>query len=168
MLARFSGGLAPCPQSEKACAPWHALKAAMAGVDDRLTLLTRVNDALNQLEYWSDSRVWAAGDYWATPAEFLKRGAGDCEDYAIAKFFLLRELGVPDADMRIAVVRDVARNLTHAVLVVQTEAGPFILDNVVEELLPAARAPQYRTLLSLNQTSVWLYLPAQGSSAAGG
>ena len=40
-------------------------------------------------------------DYWATPVESLRKGEADCEDYAIAKYFTLRQLGVADDKLRI-------------------------------------------------------------------
>ena len=167
VLAQIAPGTTACPAGQRHCEDWQALKMQLASVSDRLTLLKQVNDAVNRLQYVSDSQQWALKDYWATPVEFFARRAGDCEDYAISKYFLLGELGVPVQAMRIAIVHDTARNLTHAVLVVQTDRGPMMLDNVIEEVLPAAAVPQYRTLLALNQGSMSTYLATSGSSAAG-
>ena len=61
-----------------------------------LNKLKNVNDFFNQITYKSDLSVWGTKDYWATPFEFMGIGAGDCEDYAIAKYFSLIKLGVPD------------------------------------------------------------------------
>jgi predicted transglutaminase-like cysteine proteinase len=166
VLSTIAESRDPCPAGIKACASWHSLKRQLAGQGDRLSLLKRVNDALNRMEYFEDSRLWSLNDYWATPAEFLARRAGDCEDYAIAKYFLLLELGVPAAEMRIAIVRDVARRLTHAVLVVRTEHGPMLLDNVIEEVVPTGRAPQYRTLLALTGSEMSVYIDRTATAAA--
>jgi predicted transglutaminase-like cysteine proteinase len=167
VLTQITPGATACPAGQRQCDDWHTLKALLASATDRMTLLTQVNDAVNRLQYLSDSQQWALKDYWATPAEFFARRAGDCEDYAISKYFLLSELGVPVEAMRIAIVHDTARNLTHAVLVVQTDRGPMMLDNVIEEVMPAAAVPQYRTLLALNQGTMSTYLATSGSSAAG-
>ena len=82
-----------------------------------------VNRKLNKVRYRSDASNWGASDHWATPIEFIERG-GDCEDYAIAKYRILRELGVSASDMQIAITRD------HAVLIVDTAGGPVVLDNL--------------------------------------
>ena len=58
--------------------------------------LAGVNDFFNQLRFVDDIDIWHVEDYWATPFEFLGVGAGDCEDFAMAKYLTLRELGVPD------------------------------------------------------------------------
>src|SRR5690606_37404712 len=114
VLERTGEGGEACPAEAPACARWGDLKSNLSGETDPLALLAGVNTALNAQSYHSDNGLWGAGDYWATPAEFLGRG-GDCEDYAIAKYFLLRELGVPAETMRIAVVEDVLQQLMHAV-----------------------------------------------------
>lgn len=58
--------------------------------------LTRVNNFFNQLNFVNDDQLWGKNDYWATPLEFLGSNAGDCEDFTIAKYFSLLELGVSD------------------------------------------------------------------------
>ncbi|MGB2065030.1 MAG: transglutaminase-like cysteine peptidase, partial [Marinomonas gallaica] len=58
--------------------------------------LQNVNIFFNMLQFVSDQQHWGKNDYWATPIEFLATGGGDCEDFTIAKYFALRELGVPD------------------------------------------------------------------------
>ena len=67
--------------------------------------LKSVNDFFNKIKYMSDKKVWKKKDYWASPFEFLGVGAGDCEDYAIAKYFALRALGVPDKKLKITYVK---------------------------------------------------------------
>ena len=57
--------------------------------------LVMVNSFFNKFQYKQDSKLYASSDYWATKKEFLMRGFGDCEDYAIAKYAALVELGVP-------------------------------------------------------------------------
>lgn len=63
----------------------------------------RVNQFFNsRIRFVDDMTVLGQEDYWATPVEALrKKGAGDCEDYALAKYFTLRELGVPASQLRI-------------------------------------------------------------------
>lgn len=85
-------------------------------------LLDWVNKEVNRGRYVSDSRNWNDPDFWATPMEFMERG-GDCEDYAITKYFLLAEAGLRPERMEIAITKD------HAVLIVATRQGPVVLDN---------------------------------------
>jgi predicted transglutaminase-like cysteine proteinase len=64
-----------------------------------------VNTAVNQDIFF----VWDQGNYsteerFATPAETLRERRGDCEDYAIMKYFLLRQLDVPADNLLLAVV----------------------------------------------------------------
>ena len=59
--------------------------------------------------------------------EFFK--VGDCEDFAIAKYFALRDLGFPASQMRIVVLKDTLRNLDHAVTAVYLDGDAWILDN---------------------------------------
>ena len=78
-----------------------ALQQMMAALIRHRTTLTKlkaVNDFFNQrLAYMEDIDNWGVQDYWASPLESLGKGAGDCEDYAIGKYFTLTSLGVPHA-----------------------------------------------------------------------
>lgn len=71
---------------------------------------------------------WSRGDYWETPTELLTVG-GDCEDFAIAKYLLLRALGVPASSMRVLMIRGSAGAEGHAVLLVESVSGVVVLDN---------------------------------------
>ena len=97
------------------------------------------------------------GSYWAIPAEFLKK-SGDCEDYAIVKYFTLKELGIPAENMRIVVVRDTLRNLAHAVLAVYLNGDAYILDNLSNTVLSHSRIRQYSPQYSVNESGRWAHL----------
>ena len=118
--------------------------------------LELVNAYVNhQIKYTSDEIAFGAVDYWASPAESLK-GQGDCEDYAIAKYASLRELGYADADLRIVIVNDTHKMLGHAVLSVKTADGTMILDN--QNALPRhdSDLAYYAPVYSLNASGHWL------------
>lgn len=115
-----------------------------------------VNDLVNRVRYISDSRNWGQSDYWATPTEFFTRG-GDCEDFAIAKYASLRALGVPDAQMRLAVVKDLQKNIPHAILIVYTESGPMVLDNQIKTMRRADSIRHYKPIFSINRSAWWLH-----------
>jgi predicted transglutaminase-like cysteine proteinase len=129
--------------------------ARLAGVDR----LRRVNEAVNVLPYREDASNYGATDYWATLPEFVARG-GDCEDYAIAKYMLLKRAGVPADAMRIAVVRDLALGVSHAVLAVEEGGVSYILDNQSGEVLPDRDVARYQPVYSINERGWWLHMPA--------
>lgn len=85
-----------------------------------LALLRRVNDFFNRIPYETDQEHWGMVDYWATPVEMLASNGGDCEDYAIAKYLSLKELGIPVERMRIAYVRALRLGENHMVLTRQS------------------------------------------------
>ena len=69
---------------------------------DKLTL---VNDFWNRSVMSGGLRDLGPADYWATPLESLGKGAGDCEDYVIGKYFSLLAMGVPANKLRFIYVR---------------------------------------------------------------
>lgn len=83
---------------------------------DEQDKLKLVNDFFNLVPYYTDMEHWGVEDYWATPFEKLTTFGGDCEDYSIAKYFTLRELGVDDGKMRITYVKALDWDQAHMVL----------------------------------------------------
>ena len=116
-----------------------------------------VNFFVNQVRYREDSDVWGAHDYWATPREFFGQG-GDCEDYAIAKYVALRALGVPAARLFVLVVKDQLVGSMHAVLVVDSEDGPLVLDNRSDLIVPWRDFVHYKPIYWVNEEAGWLVL----------
>lgn len=99
-----------------------------------------VNRFFNRFERRSDTRLWGREDHWATPAEFLRRGAGDCEDFAIAKYFALRAMGVDARDLALLYVHDRHRRAPHMVLLVSHPGvGAVVLDDRHSRALPVSR-----------------------------
>jgi predicted transglutaminase-like cysteine proteinase len=118
-----------------------------------------VNDYINSRHYVEDSVNYHKSDYWATPIEFLTRG-GDCEDYAIAKYASLRALGFSADDMRIAIVQDKIKNVPHAILIVYTTRGAFVLDNQDQRTRNEEVVSRYRPIFSINSDNWWLHKAA--------
>ncbi|WP_302413411.1 transglutaminase-like cysteine peptidase [uncultured Desulfovibrio sp.] len=135
---------------------WAQFRAGAAGKKG-VSLLRYVNAFWNAWPYREDRDVWGREDYWAIPQEFLRR-SGDCEDYAIIKYFTLKELGLSPKTMRIVVVRDTVRNLGHAVLAVYMDGTVYILDNLSNAILPHDRLRQYRPQYSVNEQGRWAHL----------
>ncbi len=127
-------------------------------------LLDRVNRTVNAaMTYKSDRAVWGVDDYWATPVEMAQQGAGDCEDFAIAKYWALRSLGLLDEQMQLVVLQDTRRQLFHAVLVVHTASGAYVLDNVSNRLLADTAYPQYQPIMSFAGSKNYIHGFASGS-----
>lgn len=124
---------------------------------DTLEKLRKVNTYWNQNPYREDQEVWGKPDYWAIPAQFIDK-SGDCEDYAIAKYFTLKELGIDPASMRIVVLRDNIRNLAHAVLAVYYNNDIYILDNVTNIVLSHKRIRNYQPQFSVNELGRWTHI----------
>lgn len=125
--------------------------------------LKAVNRFFNlQLRYREDIDIWGQLDYWATPVESLQRGAGDCEDYAIAKYFTLRQLGVPVDKLRITYVKALQLNQAHMVLTYYPHPGamPLVLDNLIDTIEPANQRTDLRPVYAFNAEGLWM--PGQG------
>ena len=116
-----------------------------------------VNNYVNKVRYIEDSKNFGKSDYWATPAEFFARG-GDCEDFAIAKYAMLKQLGVPENKMRLAIVQDKIKNIPHAVLIVYTQNGPMLLDNQIKQTSEVASINRYKPIYSINAEGWWRHL----------
>lgn len=119
--------------------------------------LAVVNKAVNRYRYRSDRSAWGKSDYWAAPEEFFSKGKGDCEDFAIAKFYVLRALGFAAGDMRLVIVKDIKARDFHAVLAVTISGVNYILDNRTNRLLLAEKQAYMKPIYALNTEHWWLY-----------
>jgi len=120
--------------------------------------LKLVNTFFNKAKFISDIKHWGKEDYWATPLELLATNGGDCEDYSIAKYFTLREMGVPIEKMKITYVKAVKLNQAHMVLAYYSEpdAEPLILDNLINDIKPASMRDDLVPVYSFNGEGLWL------------
>ena len=114
-----------------------------------------VNRALNlAIRYMSDPKNYGVPEVWTAPLATLANGAGDCTDYAIAKYFALGEVGVPENDRRLLVVSQKLRGGEHAVLAVRENPRWLILDNQRMTIVADAEANQYVPLLVFDHNGV--------------
>ena len=120
--------------------------------------VARVNRFANTRDYVLDLQNYGLEDYWAVPREFLSNG-GDCEDYAIMKYFSLRWLGFPDSEMRIVVLQDTNLRVPHAVLALARNNDILILDNQVQAVLSHHSIVHYAPVYSINEQHWWLHTP---------
>ena len=120
--------------------------------------LREVNRYANEKDYVLDLDNYGVEDYWAIPREFFGNG-GDCEDFAITKYFSLRWLGYPRDDLRIVVVQDTNLRVPHAVLAVGRGDDILVLDNQVREVLPHRKVVHYAPVYSINERGWWIHTP---------
>ncbi len=108
---------------------------------DEMGKLEKVNDFFNQTPYVSDKKVWGTSDYWATRLEFIGKDQGDCEDFVIAKYFTLKELGVPTSKLFMTYAKSLRYNTAHLVLTYYEtpRSTPMVLDNYNYKILPASQ-----------------------------
>ncbi len=120
--------------------------------------LEKVNQFFNsRIRFASDWDVWGVEDYWATPFEFLCKNAGDCEDFAIAKFFTLKAIGVGEEKLNIMYVKALQYGIAHMVLAYYSTPGaePLILDNLIDGIAPASKRPDLLPIFGFNGSGLW-------------
>lgn len=149
--ARCSPGVgAPCAPAE-----WRALVQSLQGLSLRAKI-DAANAAINRHPYVPSLVNWHESNHWETPFEFLRKG-GQCQDYAVAKYLLLREAGVPAEDLRVVVVHDERLGLDHAVTVAYVGGEALVLDNLRRAVVPAASVHEYQPYYSINEQGWWLH-----------
>jgi predicted transglutaminase-like cysteine proteinase len=145
-------------------AQWQALVASLAGLEPR-AMLERVNAAINRYPYIPSRRNWGESNYWETPLEFLHK-SGQCQDYAVTKYLLLRAAGMPADKLRLVVLRDENLGLDHAVTVAYVGGEALLLDNQIRNVVPTASVHYYRPYYSINEQGWWLHRGANARYAA--
>jgi predicted transglutaminase-like cysteine proteinase len=117
--------------------------------------LGEINRAVNlAIRSVGDAQQYGSADWWAGPIELFQRKAGDCEDYAIAKYVALRRAGVPLENVRLVFVRDLKRQLDHAIVTVLLDSQWLILDNRTLIMVEAREALNYAPLVVMDERGV--------------
>lgn len=133
---------------------------------DRIAFVNREINAA--IRYRNDFAQHGVADLWTAPVATLAAGAGDCEDYAIAKYAALIAAGVPASELRILLVRDRAVRQDHAVLAARNGERWLILDNRWSELREDHRLSHFTPLFALDQHGVSLFAAPYAGTAARG
>ena len=123
--------------------------------------VAEINSALNRQPYRRDQEQFGREDVWTTPVTFARLG-GDCEDYAIAKYFVLKLLGFTDANLRIVVLTSDDADEVHALLLVRAEDNWLALDNKTDRLGYLRELSGWHPQYAVNQTGGFRYLSARG------
>jgi predicted transglutaminase-like cysteine proteinase len=123
-----------------------------------LEKLEKVNRFFNKMAFVNDIDLWGVKDYWATPIEFICKNAGDCEDFAIAKYFTLKAMGVAEEKLNITYVKALQYNMHHVVLTYYSKPGaePLILDNLIDTIDIASKRTDLMPIFTFNGTGLWL------------
>lgn len=131
--------------------------------------LEETNRFFNRQIFIDDIKLWGQNDYWASPAEFLAVGGGDCEDFSIAKYFTLREMGFTDESLRLIYVKAINYNQFHMVVAnyATPSSMPVILDNLDTVLKPADLRTDLVPVYSFNGSHLWL-MKAKGQGQLAG
>ncbi len=154
--------------AERRLRSWQNLMKEIANADEA-EKLDKVNRFFNQMEFVDDIIHWKQKDYWASPVEFLITNGGDCEDFSIAKYYTLRQAGVPIEKLSIAYVKALRLNQAHMVLTYYAtpKATPMILDNLIPDIKPANRRPDLQHVYSFNGDNLWLSKKGRRSTLVG-
>ena len=145
--------VARSPLSGSAYAASLALRGLTA--EQRVEAVNRyVND---RVAFVDDRRQFGRADMWSAASDTLRRGRGDCEDYAVAKMQMLRAAGIPSKDIYLVLVRDLVRMADHAVLVVHANGQNLMLDNSTDTVLDADQVRDYRPVFTFASTGTWTH-----------
>jgi predicted transglutaminase-like cysteine proteinase len=119
--------------------------------------LLRVNFYLNQLPTKLDIVNYNQSDYWSTPKEFLTCGYGDCEDYAIIKYFTLLKLGFSKEKLFITTSHEKYTGQQHMVLSYfeLENKPPLILDSLSYKILDLEKRVDLKLQIFINQTGAY-------------
>lgn len=139
---------------------WFDFMRAAGGLSEQAKLQA-VNQFFNHLPNVSDEERWGSRDHWATPLELLGGNGGDCEDFVIAKYFSLRELGVADDKLQFAYVKAFLRASgelqSHMVLAYYATPGdePYLLDSLSPSISVASKRTDLIPTYSFPANRLW-------------
>ncbi|MCA1451799.1 transglutaminase-like cysteine peptidase [Bradyrhizobium sp. BRP22] len=154
--------LALCEGDREGCVSPAALKFLAVVNDakarDGRARLGEINRAINLAIRPADDLVqYGAIDLWASPLTSFANGAGDCEDYAIAKFVALRLAGMAPEDLRIVIMHDTLRGEDHAVAAARLDGQWLTLDNRRMMMVADTDVRNYRPTFVVDEAGVRRY-----------
>jgi predicted transglutaminase-like cysteine proteinase len=159
--------LAACRANLNACSPGTRRLLQLAELGRQRAgraRLGEINRAVNlSIKATSDWSQYGVDDFWSAPLATIEKGAGDCEDYAILKYLVLREAGISPDDLRLLIVSYPRRRTIHALLAVHLDQEWLLLDNLTMVMVNSLEATQYRPLIALDYHAITTF--AAGSPA---
>ena len=155
---------------------WQGMLAESASMTEK-NKLGKVNDFINRhITFEDDMSIWSQSDYWATPLEAIGQGRGDCEDFAIIKYYSLKDAGVPLTKLRLVYVKARLNGPSgpylqaHMVLAYYPtpNAEPLVLDNLVRDIKPASQRSDLQPVFSFNSEAIWDGAAGNAARGSGG
>lgn len=119
--------------------------------------LTIANHFINRLAFIDDNKHWQQKDYWASPSETIASNGGDCEDFVIAKYTMLINMGITPDCMQLNYVRVSHYHKPHMVLTYHCHNPdkPLVLDNLSARISTLDKRPDLQIIYRFNQTGIW-------------
>jgi predicted transglutaminase-like cysteine proteinase len=157
--------IALCQENRSSCTSAAALQF-LAIVDKASVLQGRarigeINRAINlSIRPVSDLALYGVDDVWSSPLATFTAGAGDCEDYAIAKLVALRAAGVELDDLRLTIFHDARRAQDHAIVAVRLDGHWLMLDNQRLMMLEDTELRDARPIVSIDGGGMRMYAPS--------
>ncbi|MET0219736.1 MAG: transglutaminase-like cysteine peptidase [Tardiphaga sp.] len=163
--------LALCEEDRSRCGSPAAQKfldiVAAGRAKDGRARAGEINRAFNlAIRPGNDIDLYGATDVWRAPLALLSTGAGDCEDYAIAKFVALRAAGVAVRDLRLVIMRDTLRHEDHAMASVRLDGRWWLLDNRRMAMVEDVQLSNHQPLFVLDAGGVRHYRDASVMAGA--
>jgi len=154
-IAAEADVIAGCASDPGQCTSQPALRfrdiVTVAAAREGLARLGEINRAINlAIRPVSDQAQYGVEDHWSSPLATLAAGAGDCEDYAIAKLVALRAAGVAAEDLRLVIIRENATGDDHAVVAARSGGHWRMLDNRTFLMIEDNGFGKYRPLFAID------------------
>lgn len=132
--------------------------AASLGTHEPLDRIEQVNHFVNRaVAFADDIKQHGRADVWTGAGETLRKGRGDCEDYAIAKYQMLRAAGFDTRDLYLVIAKDLVRRQDHAVLVVRSGERFLLLDSGTDAVVDTREVADYRPVLTFAADGAWTH-----------
>ncbi len=149
---------------------WQALSQITRKSPHSLKALRNINSFFNRISSRKDKDFYGKNEHWASPLEFLTNRSGDCEDYAITKYFALKYFGWNPEKLWLVFLHDKINVGGHAVLVAQADKGQFVLDNLSQPSHLLIPVKQYENQVApfalANHQGLWLRVTGGGEAEA--
>lgn len=122
--------------------PGHCEMSGLTIIDlteERRQTLSEVSAAVNASIKCmaSDKELYGQEEYWTYPSG----GYGDCEDIALEKRARLVERGLPRAAMTMAIVHHKRTLMSHALLLIETTSGTYVLNSFTDKVVLWSEVP---------------------------
>ena len=120
--------------------------------------LKLTNDFINLIEFIHSPFYQDGLDYRLSPMAFLILGAGDSEEFSMAKYFTLRKMGIQASRLRLTYTERQSNLTPHMVLAYypSVDADPLILDYLDKTIRPLSQRQDLRPVYSFDAEQLWL------------